>query len=214
MKLGRFVTLLGASEPSRAIWDEVLFEVADCVVAPTLGSIVPHWLLVVPRRRALNFALWRDATGEAPEQIVSEIAGQFGWNPSRIIWFEHGPGWSGSTIGCGVDQAHIHVIFDAPFSFEDLVSAAAAGARLDWRWSPPSEAYRSIDISASYLLVASGDRSVITQGMERVGSQYLRRVIADLVGRPNDWDYKNYPHIENIEQTLSALQRTTEPAGT
>jgi hypothetical protein len=57
----------------RAAYDQVLLETHDCVVAPTLGSIVPNWLLIVPRRPAVNFRVWQAATRMDPVWLVGEI---------------------------------------------------------------------------------------------------------------------------------------------
>ena len=41
---GRFAALLSTASCMRPVYDKILFEVEHCVVTPTLGSILPHWL--------------------------------------------------------------------------------------------------------------------------------------------------------------------------
>lgn len=207
----RFASLLSESICPRTAWDEILLEVDDCVVAPTLGSIVPNWLLVIPRARVLNFARWRTAIGVSPNLLVSNISGRCGWGDNRVIWFEHGAEEYGSKLACGVDQAHLHLLIDAPFSFDKFVSAAADAALISWRNALANQAYSSIQIGAPYLLLASGNHSVFAQDVERVGSQFLRRVIADLVGRSCGWDYKQHPHIENVRRTVDTVRQALNP---
>src|ERR1700694_1921574 len=45
---GRFATLLSAEACVRPVYDQILTEFSDCVVTPTLGSILPFWLLIIP----------------------------------------------------------------------------------------------------------------------------------------------------------------------
>src|SRR6266478_8200201 len=127
----RFKFLRSTSECPRPIYDEILIEVDGCVVTPTLGSIVPNWLLIVPRSPVLNFALWSAATGQSPLNLVEKVVAKC-HSAERIVWFEHGPAQSGSIVGCGIDQAHLHVIYDAPFSATELRAKAAENSDLDW----------------------------------------------------------------------------------
>ena len=48
-----------------------------------------------------------------------------GLGADEIVWFEHGPCSTGTSIGCGLDHAHIHVLIRPSFSFRSL------GERLD-----------------------------------------------------------------------------------
>ena len=42
-------------------------------------------------------------------------------------------------------------------------------------------------------------------------SQYFRRHIARMLGRPDDWDYALFPQWENIRATLDAFPRSSVP---
>ena len=52
----KFGSDAGGSEP----WDRVLFASANFVVVPTVGSILPGWLLIVPREHFLCFGAMGD----------------------------------------------------------------------------------------------------------------------------------------------------------
>ncbi len=202
---GRFATLLSPSGCPRPAYDQVVLDGDDWVVAPTLGSILPNWLLLVPRKGAVTFAQWRQDTGKEPDKIVDGILARLGARPSRSIWFEHGPAIRGSAVGCGVDYAHIHLLIDAPFSFDKFTAAVKTACTLNWRETTPSMAYRSISANRSYLIGSSTRRSILAEGVEDVGSQFFRRVIAGLVGRPDSWNYRTHPYTENVEKTLEAF---------
>ncbi|WP_461434354.1 hypothetical protein [Hoeflea alexandrii] len=203
-QFGRFAPLLDSACHSRKIYDTVLFEVGDCVVTPTLGSIIPNWLLVVPTRPAINFTEWYRGTGVNPQDLIQEVSSTLGLELERIIWFEHGPNGAGSITGCGVDHAHIHVLVDPPFSFQTFGAAVRADSD---RWIPfdTSCVYDQMSIEESYMVIGSDKSAIARIGVEDLGSQYLRRAIASLVQMPHAWNYRTHAHIGNVRRTVKTL---------
>jgi ATP adenylyltransferase len=200
--VGRFASLLSEEPCPRPIYDEILLETHNCVVTPTLGSILPSWLLVIPRTPAINFAQWEAERGANPSILVGEILAEFGIGGHRVIWFEHGPSVVGSAVGCGVDQAHLHVIVDPPFTFSDFVSAATEAGQLAWQQRTARTAHRSVKAETPYLIAASMDDAVVAESVESVGSQFFRRVIANLIQQPDAWNYRTHPYIDNVRETI------------
>jgi diadenosine tetraphosphate (Ap4A) HIT family hydrolase len=201
----RFRDLLCGHNSERAAYNQVLLETRECIVAPTLGSIVPNWLLIVPRCPVVSFRKWQAITRMDPVWLIGEILAELEIEAERTIWFEHGPSAEGSPVGCGVDHAHLHVIVDAPFSFEQFAASGVENARVGWRWSSSREAYDSISAGGSYLVGGSADKAVLAESVESVGSQFYRRVVAQLAGKPHQWDYKAHQHLENVQRTVSAF---------
>lgn len=201
----RFASLLSSGRCPQLPYDKVLFEVGGCVITPTLGSILPYWLLVIPRASLVNFVQWRSEKGIEPDELVGDILVGLGIDRSRAIWFEHGPKESGSEVGCGVDHAHLHIIVDAPFSFEDFIAAAKDATHAQWQEQFVRQPYQSIKKATSYLFAASANRALVAENVECVGSQFFRRVIAGLVQQTDAWNYKTHPHIENVRKTLVAF---------
>lgn len=198
---GRFSALLSENCP-KPIYDQALFGSPECVVTPTLGSILPNWLLVIPRRRFLNFAAWSRKTSTDPSMLVSSIAAQLDIEAKRIIWFEHGAASVGSTIGCGVEHAHLHLLIDAPFTYGDIVAEVERSSRLPWQAAPVVGAYSLLPSRQSYLLLSAGKEAVLSAGADEVGSQFFRRAVARLVGNADSWDYRLHPHLDNVRQTV------------
>jgi ATP adenylyltransferase len=200
--VGRFAALMADGACARPVYDEVLFETHGCVVTPTLGSILPNWLLVVPRASAINFARLRLTGAAEPSHLVEAILAKFEIALGRAIWFEHGPSAGGSLVGCGVDQAHLHLLIDAPFSFQDFVREAKQASGLEWDRGFAQTAYRSLKTDMSYLLAAEADRAAVAQNVENVGSQFFRRVVAKLIHKPEVWDYRSHAHLNNVRETI------------
>lgn len=200
--VGRFDALLAEGACPRPIYDEVLLETHGCVVTPTLGSILPNWLLIIPRTPAINFARWESADGTQPHDLIRTILAKHDIASHRVVWFEHGPSEEGSSIGCGIDHAHLHLLLDAPFSFQDFISSVMAHSRLRWQGTSAQAAHRSVDTNRSYLIAASEDHAFFAEQVDNVGSQFFRRVIADLVDQSQAWDYRTHPHWQNVQETV------------
>jgi ATP adenylyltransferase len=182
-------------------------ETPDWVLAPTLGAIVPNWVIVVPRQPALNFRSWREQAGAEPFSIIEDVAVRLGVSPERILWFEHGPKYVGSPVGCGVDYAHLHLILDAPFLFEALMGQVREGSNLSWQATLSSQAYGQLAKDESYLVVGQGHRAAVAVKVDHIGSQFLRRMVAATAGQPDAWNYRHHPQSRNIAQTIETFRQ-------
>lgn len=203
MPAHRFDNLLKGG-PCGPIYDTVLWEIGELVVAPTLGSIVPHWLLAIPRDPAVNMATWFEDVATLT-QLTAEIARRAGYSPEQVLWFEHGAETAGAVTGCGVDHAHLHLLLTAPFSFAQFKAASKSMACLDWQ-EGTGNPYELIPGAGSYFVAGKGDEYLLATQVESAGSQFFRRIVAALSGMPDSWDYKSYPHLANVELTLHHLR--------
>lgn len=205
---GRFAGVFSPEQCPKPIYDEILFQSADWVATPTLGSILPNWLLIIPRLPVLNFAQWGHARGCDPSVVISEVTQRCSIDARTMLWFEHGAPASGSPIGCGVEQAHLHVLIDPPFSFEEFRAATTdSSSQLLWNAERLDRVYGRIDKSNSYLFAASRHQAFVARNVESVGSQFFRRIIARMVDAADSWDYKLHPHVANVEETVRRLRR-------
>lgn len=170
-------------------------------VVPTIGSIVAGWVLVVPRIGALSI---RDLDQVTRAEILTfarkagEQVTAFGGLP---YIFEHGPSAPNSSIGCGVDQAHIHVV---PLG-EDLLGAALADQSVTWVRANYADPWQGCRPDCEYLLVCRGTECFIgfTNSTE---SQFFRRKIAQVRGTPDAWNYREWPFYDNARRTIEHFQ--------
>lgn len=200
----RFAGLLAGR--GSAIYDRPLLETKDWIVAPTLGAIVPGWLLLIPRRAAVNCREWYRKSGLPPLAAVREVADHLGLSMDEVIWFEHGPATTGTAVGCGLDYAHLHLIIRPQFKFADFAARARGEADLIWNECGAIDAY-ALAGARSYYIAGSDDVAVIATDVETAGSQFFRRVAASLIGNGEAWNYRYHPHTENIEGTIEMFRR-------
>ena len=205
LPMGRFSNLLFNQDCPKPAYDRVIQRYDGCVVAPTLGSILPNWLLIVPEKPFLNFRDWENVSGLSADATVRKFLRSREVPMSSAIWFEHGPSKVGTSVGCGVDHAHLHVLIDAPFEFDDFALTVAEENFGNFRPVHSGKALQSVQKDASYMLIASGERAVISEGVEHLGSQFLRRMVARLIGQPDAWNYRLHPCLNNVDKTLQAF---------
>lgn len=190
---------LPGSRGQRARYDQVVLESDNFVVLPSLGSIVPGWLLLIPKFPVVRFADIATCYHSEFERILSAVQGAVAGRFGAPFVFEHG-GHRGSRVSCGVDQAHMHIV---PLSF-DLVSAATSDTTYQWvsldHYSTPSQ----LSFQGEYLFVTSNERTAFAEVTTPI-SQWFRKIIAKHADCREMWNYRTHPFTDNIELTLSRM---------
>ena len=202
----RFTALLNDSVADRAEYDQPLYYGEGWIVAPTLGAVIPNWLIILPRDYSLSFRHWHLRYHRNPTMLAGMLCDHLGLIAEDVIWFEHGPAHKGSTIGCGADYAHIHLILKPEFSFQTFLDQAMSMSSLEWQSEQPDDIYSSLPNEQSYLVAGSGRAAAWASNVESAGSQFFRRVVSSLSKQPDQWDYKRFSHEKNITQTIETFR--------
>lgn len=191
------------------LWDKVLCESRHFVAIPTLGHLVQGWLLVVPKDwhlcvGALSPLLTTELIGFLDE-VVSFVSAKYG----PVAIFEHGPAQLQTGIGCGVDHAHVHVV-PVEADWRLLQAAKDRVPQITWKMaSSLHDTRKYFDQSQPYLFLHEpGLESVIGTGPS-IPSQLFRRIIANFVGRPHNFDWKRFPEFERIRDTVERLGKSS-----
>ena len=169
------------------------------VVMPTLGCLVPGWLLVIPRRPMANLTSLDTNERKSLRKLVAAIQSRLNHLEKQVFYFEHGS-VLGSLSSCGVNQAHLHIV---PLPF-DLIEAAIRQPGV--AWNPISCQAHSLRVKhREYLFVTdSRDRAMI--GLPTSPrSQWFRRLIAVETDQQDHWDYKTHSGLENIRETVQLV---------
>ena len=187
-------------KPEQPSFDIALDESDSFVVLPTLGALVLGWLLVVPKRRVDSLRSLTESEQSELSSLRRRLAARLTKFPGDIFEFEHG-GTVGSSIACGVDQAHLHIL---PLEFDlfDLAmrKSDVAWTRLDRDNSPWKNASRS-----EYLAVVASDGRSAIGFPNTPTSQWFRKLIAVQLGAADQWDYNRFPNPQFIERTISVM---------
>ena len=194
--------LAGERSGPDSVFDHDLLGAACAALTPTKGAIVPEWLLVVPRLPALSVAQLPASFRKDVFEIATAASDRIKGVAGGSVIFEHGAGHLGSASGCGVDQAHLHVVGLGRSFVDSVLRDHSAG--LEWMQANVSDPWAGLPYDADYLLIVDEDRAWVALPPSPV-SQFMRRRIANFVGSPGEWDYRRYPHAENARRTKSAF---------
>ncbi len=182
-----------------ARYDTILQETENFVALPTKGSIVPGWVLIVPKFPLARMADVADEMRKELEELIQWVWDDIEHGFGNAFSFEHG-GHRGSKVSCGVDQAHLHI---APLSF-DLLEAAKDFSGGTWQnidkcLVPPPNL-----TTDEYWFASSGDKTIF-KPVDNAQSQFFRKLIAEKSDCSEAWDYKAHDFLENVEQTIRVL---------
>lgn len=189
---------------SRPLWDTELRSSDSFVVVPSLGSLVPGWLLVVPRRPIISLRELSLIERDEMIELVRQMTADMHVFAKAVYAFEHGSGYLGSATGCGLDHAHLHLV---PLDF-DLVKAATTDGPTTIEWE-------FVDRIPLMVLPPMGEYVSLWRADEGAGvlgtvrkpiSQWMRRLIARQLGIDEEWNYRKNPQMENIQATVDALR--------
>ena len=190
-----------SSEP----WDRILFETPNFVVVPTIGSIIPGWLLVVSRHHFLCMGTMGDALMSELRDVrrlaTRALVDQFG----PVASFEHGPAEPRTSVGCGVDHAHLHLIA----TDVRLVDGARRITQEPLSWVPvdgldATTLYHQRRIPYVYVELPDGKAWLGTSS--NIESQLFRKVIAAASGRTDVFDWKCHSFEGNAHETVRAVE--------
>jgi ATP adenylyltransferase len=120
-----------------------------------------------------------------------------------MAWVEHGPTARGTSTGCSIDHAHLHLI---PWTgkLRSFVDAECRG--IEWRSIGGLNALSSRDVlSDAYLFIDTAYEGPILGSRSDFPSQLIRRAIASALGKPQRYDWRRYPTESGVRRTLNAL---------
>lgn len=190
--------------------DQPVLHTPNFVVAPTIGALVPGWMLIVSKDHYISAgALATSLLGELRE-IIDAVTTAMRREGKIPAVFEHGPICENTSIGCGVDHCHIHVV---PLDFELFSEAATLSTEVGMTW----EAAADLTATKTYHRAGRAYLYMEQNGLQRIGtsqnlpSQFFRRVIASRQGRPHEFDWRAHDvassaHLLEVHRLSLAIQ--------
>ena len=182
-------------------YDTPLFRrVGSAVAVAAVGSLVPGYVLAAPASHVSSVRRLPE-----PEKVSflhfvgalrQEVEARFG--PATL--FEHGScaDAGGRRSACLV-HSHIHIV-PGYYAFTELrLAVESYPSLLEAVHTAPG------DTSDGYLLYQEPDGAAFLAPDPGV-SQFFRRRIAHVLGRPHEWDYAVCPGWENVRMTHELLR--------
>src|ERR1017187_660591 len=188
-------------------YNQALFETSNFKVIPSLGSLVEGWLLIIPKKhfisiRAINNSKLYSELESLTKQVLDILKFEYG----EVILFEHGPVESNKLVGCGVDYAHLHLV---PSRF-NLIDGIKKYYNYNYKWEKVSSIENTPkhkDKEQAYLYIQDQFSNSFITYSDNIPSQLFRKVIANELGTPEDFDWKENHNVENIKKTILRLSK-------
>ena len=177
---------------------------AFCV--PTLGPIVEGHCLVFSRRQVLNLTQLGLVERASYLEFVRSTARliECAYGPS--ILFENGALEAGTSVGCGIDRAHLHIV--PGFEAHRIMAALAMRHTLIGQCTSFTRWLRVTKAAiAPYMVVGqtTGPVAIFRYRGARE-SQCIRRILSGIVERPESWDWRAAKDDATMERTLRTLR--------
>jgi diadenosine tetraphosphate (Ap4A) HIT family hydrolase len=175
----------------------IVFETRNFKVLPTLGQIVPGYLLFISAQHYRTLGDLPIAQLRELDKLAKGICERLLSLYGDYLLFEHGSR-ADSAGGCGIYHAHLHAV---PFlRSNDPVQQLKKTFPYDEIPELPALKHLGPDTSYLYYSDASGSQYVFH--IEHLPSQYVRRLLAQAIGSDN-WDWRQCGREEGFLATLS-----------
>jgi diadenosine tetraphosphate (Ap4A) HIT family hydrolase len=190
---------MNSNNPDR--WNSPFFSTDNFNVVPSIGSLVNGWLLVFPKVHFLSY-------GFAPKSLQSEFRNlriqlrnflEQRYQLS-VIEFEHGPVEPNTNVGCSVDHAHWHLV---PFGSDVLPLARSLEPSINWTMVQGFEF--PAPESGPYISYVNQQGELFVGRSRVIPSQLIRKAVAISLGTPEQWNWRDQPQLEIVDQTIRDL---------
>jgi ATP adenylyltransferase len=191
------------ARPDAAPWDTPIAVSRHFIAIPSLGALVPGWLLILPRRHFLNLARLPAGLQSELEKFTNEVIGCVADVYGQVIQFEHGPSAPNSAVGCSVDHAHLHVV-PSTVDLRPIVSEIL-GEQL--RWAPLKGGLFDKELRGTdspYLFFSKDGDSWMAEH-PTLGSQLFRRALASALNMDSEFNWRLNPQLQIVAQTIQDL---------
>ena len=177
--------------------DRTILDYDEFKILPSLGQIVPGYLLLVPKRHQRAFGDMSFEELKKAEALKTHLRDQLRSTYGEYLFFEHGARTSDSG-GCGITHAHLHAVpfpcekdpieeLTRAFPFEEIANLT------ELKRVQPERSYL-------YYEAVRGNRYMLYPSF--VPSQYVRRVLAEALGT-EAWDWRQSGREERLLTTLT-----------
>lgn len=196
---GRAICRFCQIRSSTAPWDKVILKSENFFVVPSKGAFLPGWLLVVPIHHVLSVEQLPLSLTEELDSLLVRVTRLLESHYGAPTVFEHGAVTDGTTFGCGIDHAHLHVVpLPAGVDLRRLAEAALNEPFLP-RETELTRPYLRIRLPCSRTWLAVEPSTAPPR-------QFFRQTIWRGTGaRGLSYDYDESPCEEQVRRTVATL---------
>jgi len=161
-------------------------------------------MLLLPKNHYLAMGAIPGSAIREMEEVKCALVSRLERAYGELSAFEHGPGGPEREVGCGVDHAHLHLV---PVKI-DLARAVLPllPRGVGWSEARVDDCRVAFEGGVDYLYLEQPLGRGRIAVNDHFGSQVFRRAIASDLRIENEYNWRDYPQIDNIVSTVRTLQ--------
>lgn len=176
------------------IFDRIIKETNHFYIKPTLGSIVPNYLLIITKKHITSFSELNSEELKELTSLLNKCRKMFYKKFSKYpIIFEHGTIDENSSSS--ITHAHIHIVLHNFTNENEIIDY------LKMKRTTFNSIFNK-NIKKSYIFYINEKNEVFITYDFKKERQIMRKFIAKDVSKEDKWNWKKYPFINNIKITI------------
>ncbi len=188
--------------------DTPIIENENYYLMSSIGALIEGWTMVIPKEH--SYSMKNHYSNFGFYSFINECIDiiKKAYSVNKVVVFEHGANKFGSMTACGTNHSHIHIV---PIK-ESLLSDITESLEFTKIRFDQLEDYVQ---DSEYLLYADIEGNFETSDcyvhmLKEPISQFFRRIIANKLGCPEKYNYKEYDNIVLSRATVITLQKELE----
>ena len=177
----------------------VMLESVSFAAIPSLGPLASGHTLLCPKTHIRSFAQLEPGLDDEYQAVKEELRRALSNRyDSGIHLFEHGMAATGDRIVCSTDHAHLHFV---PLPGSCDVDGVE---RLPWvEFDGSLRELNRLSQGSEYILYEppGGNSRILPGGQRSFESQYMRKLIAQAIGRGENWNWLDNPDPRSADET-------------
>lgn len=189
------------------IQSRVCFENNYWFCVPTLGCLREGYFLLISKRHFLSTSKMSKkyivSLLKIIKQIERHIVNKYAM---RCIWFEHGVNDVTLSGPSSIDHAHLHILPMEDVVWNSICSWFSINCYMVFDDYYTLYQYLWKIRPRSYMVFCDSDSKIyLINDASKYPSQFFRMVVAKILNREYEWNWKYYPFISNMIRTLHTV---------
>jgi ATP adenylyltransferase len=177
----------------------VMLESGSFAAIPSLGPLASGHTLLCPKMHVRSFAQLEPDLQDEYQVVKKELRRALSYQyHSGVHLFEHGMAATGDRIMCTTDHAHMHFVpLPCPCDVDGI-------EHLPWtEFDGSLRELTQLSQGREYILFEPPDAvcRLLIAGECIFESQYMRKLIAQAIGRGEKWNWRDNPDPRSADET-------------
>ena len=186
--------------------NRIVYRSKNFYVFPALGQLVEGYLLIASRHHFISLGGIPTAYYAELQEVRQKVRNALRLVYGPAIFFEHGAVNTNLRGGCCIDHAHLHAVPTKLDLLDDLTSAFRSRPINSWE-----DLARSFRQQHSYLYYENQSaQQYLFDAPDNMPAQYIRKLLAKKLGRPNQWNWMTDPTLDKVAKTTDLLSNVWE----